>query len=90
MTDTTSGFRAYNSEAIRYLSRNYPHDYPEPESIVTLARGGFRILEVPVMMKERETGRSSLTLMRSIYYVNKVLLAMVIGITRRRKRGALR
>ena len=42
------------------------------------------------MMKERETGRSSLTLMRSIYYVNKVLLAMVIGITRRRKRGALR
>ena len=47
MTDTTSGFRAYNSEAIRYLSRNYPHDYPEPESIVTLARGGDEFSRSP-------------------------------------------
>ena len=87
ITDSTSGFRAYNRSSLLYLSTDYPHDYPEPESILNLARRGFRIVEVPVAMKLRETGTSSITLLRSIYYVSKVLLAIMIGMTRRRERS---
>lgn len=84
LTDSTSGFRAYNRRAIEFLARNYPHDYPEPESIITLAQHGFRILEVPVNMRPRQGGRSSITLFRSVYYAIKVMIAVIIGATRRR------
>ena len=82
ITDSTSGFRAYKREAIRFLARDYPHDYPEPESVVTLCRRGFRVREVPVQMRERQAGRSSITPYRSIYYMFKVLLAIGIGASR--------
>lgn len=85
MTDCTSGFRAYRRRAIERLSRDYPHDYPEPESMVTLARAGFRVVEVPVEMRQRRGGESSITFSRSIYYMCKVLLAITIGSTRRTK-----
>ncbi len=83
ITDNTSGFRAYNRAAIAFLARNYPHDYPEPESIVTLCRNGFKVVEVPVSMRERQGGRSSITFLRSIYYMCKVLIAIIVGATRR-------
>jgi glycosyltransferase involved in cell wall biosynthesis len=86
ITDSTSGFRAYDAAAIGFLAREYPHDYPEPESVVTLARHGFVVREVPVQMRERQGGRSSITLLRSIYYMLKVLIAIVVGATRE-KRG---
>lgn len=86
ITDSTSGFRAYNAAAIGFLAREYPHDYPEPESVVTLVRHGFAVREVPVAMRDRQGGRSSITLWRSIYYVLKVLIAIVVGATRQ-KRG---
>jgi glycosyltransferase involved in cell wall biosynthesis len=86
ITDSTSGFRAFNRAAIEFLASEYPHDFPEPESIVTLCRNGFRVVEVPVEMKARANGRSSITLLRSFYYMLKVLIAMTIGATRRRKR----
>lgn len=85
VTDSTSGFRAYNRRAIEFLARDYPHDYAEPESIITLAQQGFRIMEVPVDMRPRQGGRSSITLMRSIYYAFKVMIAVIIGATRRRE-----
>lgn len=85
-TDNTSGFRAYNRAAIEFLARDYPHDYPEPESVVTLCRAGFRVLEVPVSMRERQGGSSSITWLRSIYYVFKVLLAILVGSTRSARR----
>jgi hypothetical protein len=85
ITDSTSGFRAYNAAAIGFLAREYPHDYPEPESVVTLVRDGFRVQEVPVAMRHRQGGRSSITLARSIYYVLKVLIAIVVGATRQRR-----
>lgn len=84
ITDNTSGFRAYNHAAIAFLASNYPHDYPEPESVVTLCRHGFEVVEVAVSMRERQGGRSSITFLRSIYYMCKVLLAIVIGATRRK------
>jgi glycosyltransferase involved in cell wall biosynthesis len=83
ITDSTSGFRAYNRTAIRFLARDYPHDYPEPESVVTLCRHGFGVREVAVEMRERQGGQSSITLWRSLYYMCKVILAIVVGATRR-------
>lgn len=84
ITDNTSGFRAYGRDALTFLSREYPHDYPEPESVVTLCRNGYRIIEVPTQMRERQGGRSSITLFRSIYYMCKVLLAIGVRATGRR------
>lgn len=83
ITDNTSGFRAYNRRAIAFLAREYPHDYPEPESIVTLCRHDFHVREVPVVMRQRQGGNSSITFFRSIYYMCKVLLAIGVGVTRR-------
>ena len=83
VTDTTSGFRAVNRKAIRLFAADYPHDYPEVEATVVLARHGLRMIEVPVQMRVRETGNSSITAFRSVYYMIKVLLALFIGLFRR-------
>jgi glycosyltransferase involved in cell wall biosynthesis len=80
MTDTTSGFRAVNRRGIKLFAADYPHDYPEVESVVTAARGDLRVCEVPVAMRHRATGRSSITTFRSFYYVVKVLLALFVGL----------
>ena len=80
MTDTTSGFRAVNRRGIRLFAADYPHDYPEVESVVTAARGQLRVCEVPVAMRQRAGGRSSITTFRSFYYVVKVLLALFVGL----------
>ena len=80
MTDTTSGFRAVNRRGISVFAGQYPHDYPEVETVVTAARGGLRISEVPVAMRLRAAGRSSITNVGSVYYVVKVLLALFIGL----------
>ena len=83
VSDTTSGFRGANRKALRLFAAQYPHDYPEVESIVLLSRHGLRLLEVPVQMRVRETGNSSITALRSVYYMIKVLLALFIGLFRR-------
>jgi glycosyltransferase involved in cell wall biosynthesis len=83
VTDTTSGFRAVNRKAIRLFALDYPPDYPEVEATVLLVRCGLRMLEVPVQMRVRETGSSSITALRSVYYMVKVLLALFIGLFRR-------
>jgi glycosyltransferase involved in cell wall biosynthesis len=80
MTDTTSGFRAVNRRGIHVFAGDYPHDYPEVETVVTAARGGLRIQEVPVAMRLRSSGRSSISNAGSVYYVVKVLLALFIGL----------
>jgi glycosyltransferase involved in cell wall biosynthesis len=83
VSDTTSGFRAVNRKALRLFAAEYPHDYPEVESIVLLSRHGLRMVEVPVQMRVRETGNSSITTLRAAYYMIKVLLALFIGLFRR-------
>lgn len=82
VTDPTSGFFACNRRAIHLCARIYPHDYPEPESIVLLHRAGLKLREIPVTMKPRMGGRSSITLLRSGYYMIKVILAILIGLLR--------
>lgn len=78
ITDSTSGFRSYNSKAITFLADNYAVDFPEPEAIISMLKKGFRILEVPVVMRNREAGRSSISGWKSIYYLYKVVISMVI------------
>src|SRR3990170_3859244 len=75
-TDTTSGFRAVNTKAIRFFAQNYPEDYPEVEAVVLLHKAGFHIAEVPVKMEARVGGQSSTTPLQAIYYMVKVLLAV--------------
>jgi glycosyltransferase involved in cell wall biosynthesis len=83
VTDTTSGFQALNRDGIALFARDYPHDYPEVEAMVMVFRHRLRLVEVPVEMRERSGGRSSITALRSIYYMVKVLLAIFVGLFRR-------
>lgn len=85
ITDPTSGFRAVNRRIIEYYSAAYPDDYPEPEAIVLLSRLGFRIKEVPVRMEKRVLGSSSITLVRGLYYMIKVLLAIFVDMLKKVK-----
>ncbi len=77
-TDPTSGFRAVNKHWIEAYAVDYPLDYPEPEAIIYSKLKGAKIKEVPVIMKERQGGRSSINFTRSIYYMIKVSLAILI------------
>jgi glycosyltransferase involved in cell wall biosynthesis len=85
VTDSTSGFRAYNGKAIALLGETYPDDYPEPEAIYLLRRSGLRVREVPVQMGNRLAGRSSIGFFESIYYMVKVFLAIFVLFLRRPK-----
>jgi glycosyltransferase involved in cell wall biosynthesis len=77
-TDPTSGFRAVNKRIIEHYAENYPEDYPEVEAIVMLTRQSFRVKEVSVLMHSRQAGRSSITPFKSMYYMIKVSLAVLI------------
>lgn len=77
--DTTSGYRAVNKRIIRYFAKNYPVDYPEPETNAILAKAKCKIKEIPVEMDQRTGGKSSITALRSIYYAGKVALAVIIS-----------
>jgi len=83
LTDTTSGFQALNRRALELFAADYPHDYPEVEGMVMTIKHRLRLVEVPVRMREREHGRSSITALRSIYYMVKVLVALFVGLFRR-------
>jgi glycosyltransferase involved in cell wall biosynthesis len=82
VTDPTSGFIVCNRKAIHMCAQIYPHDYPEPESIVLLYRAGVRMLEMPVTMQPRLAGQSSITALRSAYYMIKVILAILVDLLR--------
>jgi glycosyltransferase involved in cell wall biosynthesis len=84
VTDPTSGFRLYNRRAIGLFARDYPHDYPEVEAVLMLHAHRLRMTEVAVQMRHREAGRSSITTMRSGYYMIKVSLSLLVGLMRRR------
>lgn len=76
--DVTSGFRAVNKRFINIYVNDYPTDYPEPEAIVTAIMNRGRIVEVPVQMRAREGGNSSITFRKSVYYMIKVTLAILV------------
>ena len=78
ITDPTSGLRMAGKNVIALFAEDYPRDYPEPESVVTVIRRGMKVEEIPVVMKEREGGVSSISLKKSVYYMIKVTLAILI------------
>jgi len=84
ITDPTSGFRMTNRRGIELFASDYPHDYPEVEAILMLHAHRLRVHEVPVRMNARGFGRSSIDYPRSAYYMAKVMLALFIGLFRRR------
>lgn len=88
ITDPTSGFRAVNKKVIEEFAKNYPKEYPEPESTVSLLVRKYNVIEVPVSMNERTGGVSSIRLWKTVDYMVKVLLIIIIdSISFRRKGG---
>ncbi|MNZ29758.1 Undecaprenyl-phosphate mannosyltransferase [compost metagenome] len=81
-TDTTSGFRAARRRVIELYASYYPYDYPEVESIVYLKRKGCQIAEVSTDMRLRQAGKSSITPLKSAYYMIKVTLAVLMSALR--------
>jgi len=92
VTDTTSGFLALDRIGIELFAAEYPHDYPEVEATLVALKSGLRLSQVQVRMRERETGSSSITFVQSLYYIVKVLLALLVASLRRypRLEGARR
>lgn len=78
ITDPTSGLRAANKKVIKLFCTTYPIDYPEPESIVEALNDKLSITEIPVKMRERSEGKSSIDVISSVYYMVKVSLAIII------------
>lgn len=76
--DTTSGFRAVNRKGIELFSEYYPKDYPEVESIVYASKRGLRIKEITVHMETRKGGKSSITPLKSVYYMLKVTAMLLL------------
>ena len=83
VTDTTSGFSAMNRAGIELFATEYPHDYPEVEATLVALRSGLRLAQVQVEMRERQAGTSSITFVRSLYYIVKVMLALLVASLRR-------
>lgn len=79
ITDPTSGMRMVGRDIIEYFAEEYPKDYPEPETAVTIVKKGWSVDEIPVVMKERQAGTSSISAKRSVYYMIKVSLACLMA-----------
>lgn len=84
VTDPTSGFRMTNRRGIELFAHDYPHDYPEVEAILLMHAHKLRSCEIPVQMRPRLTGESAISSTQSVYYMVKVLLAVFVGLFRRR------
>jgi hypothetical protein len=84
VTDPTSGFRLVDRTGIELFARDYPHDYPEVEAVLLLHFHRLRSVEMPVRMRERQFGVSSISASRSAYYMIKVSLAILVGLLRAR------
>lgn len=85
--DPTSGFRAANKKVIELFAKNYPIEYPEPETLVFLKNEGYKIKEIPVEMHKREFGTSSIKPLKSIYYMFSVNIAIIANSIFKQKKG---
>jgi len=87
VTDPTSGFRLYGHRALKLFDQTYPYDYPEPEALAIASAAHLRVAEVPVQMRERQHGRSSISGIAAPYYMLKTTLAVVLSYVRNRRRA---
>jgi hypothetical protein len=81
-TDCTSGFRAVSRRTIRLFSHWYPEDYPEPEVLLLLKRAGLRLVERSTTMNLRQGGQTSIPLLKGLFYVAKVSVALLLDTMR--------
>lgn len=81
--DSTSGYRLLGRKAMAIAVKYYPDDYPEPESLVFFARAGLKIVEIPVIMRLRQGGVSSITGFKTVNYMVKVTLSMLFSYIRK-------
>ena len=79
ITDPTSGMRICNRDVIEIYASDYPRDYPEPESVTSILKAGKKVREMPVEMNERAAGVSSISPRKSVYYMVKVSLAVLMA-----------
>lgn len=79
ITDPTSGMRMVNRKLLKKFTEDYPKDYPEPESVVAILAQKYKVKEIPVIMRERMEGESSISFRKSIYYMIKVSVAIIIA-----------
>lgn len=79
ITDPTSGMRLANKKVIAFFAESYPKDYPEPDTAVRCLKRGYKLEEVPVLMKERGAGKSSIHGLKSAYYMIKVTIAILLA-----------
>lgn len=86
VTDPTSGMRMVNRDVMKIYSEDYPVDYPEPESVVAILRMGKKVSEIPVIMRERQGGVSSISPRKAVYYMIKVTLAILMECLRKRRK----
>lgn len=86
ITDPTSGLRMVGRDVIDIFSKEYPKDYPEPESVVAILRQGMKVKEVSVIMRERQGGVSSIRLWKSVYYMIKVTIAILVECFRKHRK----
>ena len=84
--DPTSGFMGVNREALQVFSKSFPLEYPEIEALVVLQRRRFRFLEVPCRMRPRLAGRSTITVLKSFYYIIHVLLGVFVNVLKYERR----
>lgn len=75
--DTTSGFRACNKKIINFFANSYPYEYPEPISTVKILKNSYKVLEVPVIMRERDGGVSSIKAWKTVYYMLNVIVSIM-------------
>lgn len=85
VTDPTSGLRMVGKNGITLFSVSYPKDYPEPETVVAMLRRGMKVVEIPVIMRERQGGESSIRMGKTVYYMIKVSMAIVLESVRKWK-----
>ena len=83
ITDPTSGMRMINRDILAMYSESYPKDYPEPESVVAIINSGKKVMEYPVIMRKRMEGTSSISPLKSIYYMIKVSFAIFLEMLRK-------
>ncbi len=86
ISDSTSGFQALNRKAFYYFSKvdHFPYDYPDADTIITLFFAGFKVKEIPVIMYDRMKGESMTTGLKTIIYVIKMLISILITVLRKR------
>lgn len=83
ITDPTSGLRMVGRRVIERFAKEYPKDYPEPETVAAILKNGYKVEEIPVIMRERQGGVSSISMKKSVYYMIKVTLAILVDTLRK-------